>query len=373
VSQGRFKVYNTGVMITDKTREIEGAAIQALAGTPVETAILRLLLEAGDPVSARVLCDAARRMTRACFGGRILLFAPLYFSNLCVNNCLYCGFRRESRFGRTVLTPEEMSEEALALLRMGHRRILIIASEDPSPQGLQRQITAARRARAAVADGARALHLSAELAPADEKHFSELAEAGVDSYVLFQETYDRGLYARVHPEGPKHDYDFRLEAPERARRSGIPHVGLGVLLGLRDPFDEVIDLIDHARRIETSTGVPPRTVSLPRIEPAEGSDLSRHPYRPVTDAELLRMIAVVRIALPRTGIVLSSRETPLFREAALEWGVTEMSAGSRTDPGGYTSAPGECRLAQFEVQDHRGFDTMVAVLRAHGLEPCTGG
>jgi 2-iminoacetate synthase len=353
----------------DKTEEIEGAAAAVLGGAPCDLDVVRECLSSTDRSTIDALRDAAWRVTRQFFGPRILLFAPLYFSNVCVNNCLYCGFRRDNRDARrTVLSPEEVTEEARALLRMGHRRVLVIASEDPSPHGRAREIEAARCVREASLEGIRFAHVSAELAAADEDHYRNLARAGVDSYVLFQETYDRELYARVHPEGPKRDYDHRLGAPARALAAGIPHVGLGILLGLGDPYEELLSLIEHAHRIGKEFGREPRTVSLPRIEPAEGSELSRHPYRPVSDEDLLKMIAVLRLALPRTGIVLSSRETAAFRDHALEWGVTEISAGSRTDPGGYTAPPGECALAQFELQDRRGVEAMIGTLRARGLE-----
>jgi 2-iminoacetate synthase len=358
----------------DKREEIAEAAATASMGGPVDPDILRGFLSSSDPSTMEKLRAAAVDATRAVFGMRVLLFAPLYFSNVCVNNCLYCGFRRDNRAQeRIVLTPEKVTEEARALLHMGHRRVLVIASEDPSPRGRAREVEAVRRVREASLDGARFRHVSGELAAADEAHYRDLARAGVDSYVLFQETYDRAIYARVHPEGPKSDYDHRLGAPARALAAGIPHVGLGVLLGLGDPCEETLSLIRHARRIAREFGHAPRTVSLPRMEPAEGSDLSRHPYRVVSDDELLKMIAVIRIALPKTGIVLSSRETAAFRDRALGWGVTEISAGSRTDPGGYTAPPGACALAQFELQDRRGVDTVSTALRAYGLEPDMAG
>ncbi len=353
-----------------KREEFLEAGSFASRTVPPGPELLRGLLSSREPSTIGKLRASACEATRAVFGRRVLLFAPLYFSNVCVNNCLYCGFRRDNRGQvRTVLSPEEVTEEARALLAMGHRRVLVIASEDPSPRGRAREVEAVRRVRGASDGGARVRHVSAELAAAGEGHYRDLLNAGVDSYVLFQETYDRDLYARVHPDGPKRDYDWRLGAPARALAAGIPHVGLGVLLGLGDPYDETLALIDHARRIYSEFGRAPRTVSLPRMEPAEGSELSRHPYRPVSDDELLKMIAVIRIALPETGIVLSSRETAAFRDRALEWGVTEISAGSRTDPGGYTAPPGECSLAQFELQDRRGVEAIASTLRTRGLEP----
>ncbi len=332
-----------------------------------------------DPSLLDELGAVAGAARDAIHGRRIRLFAPLYYANVCVNDCLYCGFRRENRTAnRRVLSPGEIAAEAEALLEMGHRRILLVASEDPSARGRALVLDAARAVRSARHGGASASQVAMEVAPGTIADFRAMAEAGVDAYVLFQETYDRRLYGRVHVSGPKSDFDWRLGAPERALAGGIPHVGLGVLLGLGDPRREVLGLIGHARRIERRSGRPPRTVSLPRLRPAEGSDLSRHPYRPVSDELLLAAIAVVRLALPRTGIVLSSREPAALRDRALDFGVTELSAGSRTDPGGYTAerkgTPGrDVALAQFEVEDRRGFDSMVTVLRDRGYEPLLDG
>jgi 2-iminoacetate synthase len=289
-----------------------------------------------------------------------------------VNNCLYCGFRRGNpNAARRVLEPEEIEEETRILLAMGHRRILLVASEDPTPPGRELLLDAVRAVRKARVGGDAVEQVGMEVAPGDPGLFRAMAGAGVDSYTLFQETYDRTVYAAVHPDGPKRDFDRRLAAPGRALGGGIRGVGLGVLLGLSEAGKEAIALIRHARRLEMDHGVPPRTISLPRMEPADGSDLSVHPFSRVSDETLLRMIAVIRIALPETGIVLSSREPSEFRDRALEWGVTEMSAGSRADPGGYT-AQGTCALAQFELHDHRSFAEVTRMLRERGYEPRAG-
>jgi 2-iminoacetate synthase len=304
-----------------------------------------------DPDVDAALADTAGRLTQERFGPAVLLFAPLYLSNLCVNNCLYCGFRRENReVPRRVLTIEEITEEARRVLAMGHRRVLMVAAENPSVQGQRWLVEAAQALRGMREGSARIEHLGAEVAPGAPGLFQALVNAGVDAYVLFQETYDRAIYARVHPD------------------AGVRDVGMGILLGLRDPVDEMVDLITHAREIEERTGRPPRTVSLPRMRPAEGSVMSEHPPRPVTDAELLRMISVLRLALPSTGIILSSREPAELRDRALACGVTEMSAGSRTDPGGYAH-PEHAALAQFDLEDRRSLEEVAAGIRACGRVP----
>ena len=358
---------------TDKIAQIGEAAEAALQGAILSPERAASFLNDAGPEVAQALRSAASRITERFHGRRIRLFAPLYYANVCVNNCPYCGFRRENRDARRrVLAPEEIEEEAVALLGMGHRRILLVASEDPSRQGRELELEAVRRVRAARANGQGVEQIGIEVAPGEAERFRNLAAAGVDSYLLFQETYDRRLYALVHPDGPKSDFDWRLGAPERALTAGIPHVGLGILLGLGDPLEEMLAVIAHAHQIKGGVGRWPRTISLPRMEPAVGSELSRHPYREVSDEQLLRMIGVIRIALPWVGVVLSARERAEFRDRALDWGITEMSAGSRTEPGGYTAREGGA-LAQFEVQDHRNLDSVAAVLRARGYDPYTGG
>ncbi len=355
--------------LDDKIRQLAEWTESVLAGGRLSEERARAWLSDPDPAFGVALLRASARVTEATHNHTIRLFAPLYYSNVCVNNCLYCGFRRDNVHARRrILSPDEIELETRALLRMGHRRILLVASEDPSVSGRAMALAAVARARSAR-EGVHAVeHLAVEIAPGTVEDFRALAHAGVDAYVLFQETYDRAIFARVHPDGTKRDYDWRFEAPSRALEGGIPNVGLGVLVGLGDPVEETIGLIRHARRMEDASGRLPRSISLPRIEPADGSELSRHPYWSVADEQLLRMIAVIRMSLPSTGIVLSTRESAAFRDAALGWGVTEMSVGSRTDPGGY-SAPENQALAQFELQDERTLAEVASILRERGFEP----
>lgn len=358
--------------LDDKIRQLTDWTETILGGGQLTEERIRAWLTEPDPAFAVAMLRASAHVTEATHERTIRLFAPLYYSNVCVNNCLYCGFRRDNvRARRRILTPDEIEIETRALLRMGHRRVLLVASEDPSASGRSLALTAVARARAAREEGGRVEHLAVEIAPGTVEDFRELAQAGVDGYVLFQETYDRARFADVHPDGSKRNYDWRYQAPFRALIGGIGGVGLGMLIGLSDPVEETIALIRHARHIEVETGRAPRTISLPRMEPADGSELSRHPYWPVSDDEMLRMIAVLRLALPCTGIVISTRESATFRDSALGWGMTEMSVGSRTDPGGYTT-PENPAVAQFELQDERTLDEVVGILRERGYEPHLG-
>jgi 2-iminoacetate synthase len=310
------------------------------------------------------LFAAARACRERIFGRRVGLFAPLYYSNVCANDCLYCGFRRSlGPEGRRILTPEEVSGEARALASQGHRRILLIGSEDPSPRGSELALTAV----AALRQGAPEATVALEMAPRAGKDFARLADAGVTGYVLFQETYDRELYAAVHPSGPKADFDHRIDGPATAFAAGIRGLGLGVLYGLGDLVWETLALISHARELERQTGRPVATVSVPRLEPAEGVPFSQAPPRPVADDLWLRIVAVLRLALPRTDVIVSTREGQASRRASLEAGASVFSAGSRTEPGGYL-APDECR-GQFLVEDARPLAEVAADLRTQGYEP----
>jgi 2-iminoacetate synthase len=326
------------------------------------------------------LAMAGFRCRELQFGRRVGLFAPLYYSNVCVNDCLYCGFRSSlGATGRRVLNQGEIAAEAKALLAQGHRRLLLIAGEDPTPRGLalaEEAVEAVRAAgeavRAAVTPGEwssdnAGVFLAAELAPASAREFARLAARGVSAYVLFQETYDAELYPGIHPSGPKSDFANRLEAPERAAAGGISRLGLGALYGLGDPVFDTVALVAHARHLEMLFGRPVASVSAPRLEPAEGAPFSQSPSHPVSDALWLRILALLRLALPLSDLIVSTREPLLVRRESLRCGVTVFSAGSRTDPGGYGLA--DDSRAQFLVGDDRPLSEVSADLRAMGFEP----
>lgn len=341
--------------------------------------IFELLGNPREPRDDRNLLDTAAAVRGKVFGRTVRLFAPLYYSNVCANDCLYCGFRRSLGLTkRRILTPEEVAAEAAALVRHGHRDILLIASEDPSRRGLVLALDAVRAIRACVpaapepgearADaGPAEIRLSIEIAPRAAGDFAALAEAGVTGYILFQETYDPEVYRGVHPAGPKADFASRLEGPLLAAAGGISRLGLGVLFGLADPLRDTAALIAHARHLQERTGRPVASVSLPRLEPAEGVPFTARPPHPVEDFLWLRILAVLRLALPWTDVIVSTRESIDLRRRSLAAGSTVFSAGSRTDPGGY-SLPGESR-AQFQVGDERSLHEVARDLRNLGYEP----
>jgi len=344
--------------------ELNRLAAGCEAASPPALEEIARLLTAHDP-GFRLLAAAAR-VRESVFGRTVGLFAPLYYSNVCANDCVYCGFR--SSLGgtrRRVLTEAEVGSDARVLLAHGHRRILLIASEDPSPRGLALALGAVRAVRAAAGD--RVVSLALEMAPRAREDFARLAEAGVSGYILFQETYDRSLYSRVHPAGPKSDFAHRLEGPGRAFGGGIRQLGLGVLYGLGDPVFETVALVAHARELARTTGREVASVSVPRLEPAEGVEFTTHPPHPVSDDLWLRLVAVLRLALPRTDLIVSTREQAALRRASLRAGATVFSAGSRTDPGGYQT-PGRSR-EQFEVGDQRSLQDVEEDLKALGYNP----
>ncbi len=338
-----------------------------------------LLSVAPDPGFDQELAAAAYRGRETHFGRRIGLFAPLYYSNRCVNDCAYCGFRSSlGAAGRRVLTGGEIAAEARALLAQGHRRLLLIASEDPSPSGLTlaEEAVEAVRSVGEVRSGEwsgdlEGVFLAAELAPLSAKGFARLAARGISAYVLFQETYDAELYPRVHPSGPKADFGNRLDAPERAVAGGISRLGLGALYGLGDPVFETVALIAHARHLEMLFGRPVASVSAPRLEPAEGAPLSQSPPHPVSDALWLRILSLLRLALPLSDLIVSTRESREMRRESLRSGATVFSAGSRTDPGGYAMA--DDSRAQFLIGDERPLAEVGAELKTMGFEPSPAG
>lgn len=299
------------------------------------------------------------------FARRIVLFAPLYMSNVCVNNCLYCGFRRDNALlERRILGSEEVRAEAKAIAAMGHQTVLIVAGEHPEyagPRAIAEDIVSVRKI-AAIRD------IKVEAMPMSVAGYRQLYEAGAGAVVLYQETYDRATYAQAHPAGPKANYEWRLAALERAIEAGFRRVGLGILVGLGEVAFDAAMLVGHARAIRTRFGIWPSTVSLPRLQPAEAAPWSTAPPHPVSDAELIRLVALIRVALPEVGIVLSTRECPALRDRLLTLGigVTHLSAGSRTGVGGYTQGSSD---GQFSIQDERPVSEVVECLKNAGYEP----
>ncbi|MBI4374307.1 MAG: 2-iminoacetate synthase ThiH [Deltaproteobacteria bacterium] len=300
----------------------------------------------------------ATLMTRQRFGRTIQLYAPLYLSNECIDICKYCGFSLENKITRKTLSVEETLKEAEYLLRQGFRHLLLVSGEHPrivSPKYLK-EIASELKPKLAS--------LAIEVAPFAEEDYRELSGAGVDGVVIYQETYDRTRYQEIHLAGPKKSYDRRLQAPESAARSGMRRIGMGILVGLSDWREDLARLIQHVREMKKKYWQTEFTVSLPRLRPCAGNYLAPSP---VPDDEYLEMICRVRLALPDVGIILSTRESPEFRDQLISAGVTHMSAGSKTEPGGYLNPEGA--EPQFEIEDRRSAAEVAAAISAKGYEP----
>ena len=328
-----------------------------------------------------VIAQASRALTLQNFGRTMRLFAPLYLSNECINNCRYCGFSRDNPILRVTLDVGEVVTEAQHLARQGFRQILLVAGEHPKFAG-----------RDYLAECVRALapdfsSISIEVGPMETEDYVPIVEAGAEGLVVYQETYSRGIYSEMHTSGPKRDFNFRLDCVERGYTAGFRRLGVGALIGLSRWQDEAIALAAHLEYLFKRCWQAQISVSLPRLRPAAGG------FRPLfamTDRELVQLVCALRISFPQLGIVLSTREHAALRDSLASIGVTMMSAGSHTEPGGYTRqgrehlhrtvrgrivAPeyqdGEVELAtgQFEISDERSPAEIAALLRRRGLEP----
>jgi 2-iminoacetate synthase len=327
------------------------------------------------------MAQASRELTLQNFGRTMRLFAPLYLSNECINNCRYCGFSRDNPILRVTLSVEEVVAEARHLSRAGFRQILLVAGEHP--KFVSRDYLA-ECVRALAPDFS---SIAIEVGPMEMQDYIPIVNAGADGLVVYQETYNRGVYAELHTAGPKRDFNFRLECAERGYAAGFRRLGIGALFGLSRWQDEAIALAAHLEYLFKHCWQAQITVSLPRLRPAAGG------FRPlfsVSDRELAQLVCALRITFPQVGIVLSTRERALLRDSLVSLGVTTMSAGSHTEPGGYTRqgskhlhrtvrgrivAPdfqdGEDQLAtgQFEISDERSPAEIAETLRRRGFEP----
>jgi 2-iminoacetate synthase len=354
-----------------RIREILGRAV---AHKGLDEADLPALMALRDPDLLDELFHAAKRVKEEIYGRRIVLFAPLYVSNLCGNECLYCAFRASNRaLPRRALGQAELAAEVRRLLRQGHKRVVLVAGEAYPAEGLDYVLKAIRTVYA-TREGTDAIRrVNVNIAPLDLEDFRRLRDAEIGTYQLFQETYHRGTYAAMHPSGLKADFDWRLGCMDRAMLAGIDDVGIGALFGLHDWRFELLALLRHARHLEDRFGCGPHTISVPRIEPAAGSEASEHPPFAVTDADFRKLIAILRLAVPYTGLILSTRERPEVRREAFHLGISQISAGSRTNPGGYGEDGEEGEGAQFSLGDHRSLDEVVRDLAETGFIPsfCT--
>lgn len=331
------------------------------------------LMAVSSPELTERLFDAAKAVKDAIYGRRVVFFAPLYFSNLCHNECVYCAYRHSNReLKRRVLSQEEIAAETAALVDQGHKRVLLIGGEAASGKDFDYILESIATVYGVKRGKGEIRRLNVNIAPLAIPEFTALKASGIGTYQLFQETYHRETYKAVHVGGRKTDFDWRVSAIDRAMEAGIDDVGLGPLLGLYDWRFETLALMQHIAHLEDAFGVGCHTISVPRMEPAVGSDMASHPPHAVSDADFKKLVAILRLAVPYTGIILSTREGPEMRRAAFDLGVSQISGGSRTNPGGYTDEIHE-DAAQFLLGDHRPLDEVIRDVAALGYTPsfCT--
>ena len=334
------------------------------------------ILHTEDPELVNEIFNTAKYVKTEIYGNRLVLFAPLYVSNLCNNECLYCAFRRSNKeLKRKVLTQDEIRTETGKLLEQGHKRVLLVAGESYPKEGLNYIFKSIETVYSVKTDRANIRRINVNIAPLNVDEFKTLKTYNIGTYQLFQETYHEETYKKLHLAGPKKDYHYRLEAIDRAFEAGFQDVGIGILFGLYDWKYEVLALLSHIKHLESKFGIGPHTISLPRIEPASGSDLSSAPPYPVSDDDFKKIIAVLRLAVPYTGMILSTRETAEMRRAAFDLGISQISAGSKTNPGGYTHDDTEenCE-SQFFLGDTRPLKSVIEDMTDKGYVPsfCTG-
>ncbi len=338
---------------------------------PEEVAILA---NVQNPDLLHQIFETARSIKEEIYGKRLVLFAPLYISNLCGNECLYCAFRaRNTAIHRRALNQEEVARETRTLIDQGHKRILLVAGESYPREGFQYILDSIATIYATRHNHGEIRRVNVNIAPLTVDEFRQLKAAQIGTYQLFQETYHRPTYAKVHVGGRKQDYDWRITAIDRAMEAGIDDVGIGVLFGLADWRFEILALMQHIRHLEDTFGVGPHTISVPRLEPASGTDLASSPPNPVSDDDFRKIIAILRLAVPYTGIILSTREGPQMRGESYALGISQISAGSRTNPGGYADHE-DYDASQFALGDHRPLDEVIRSIAELGYIPsfCTG-
>jgi len=333
-----------------------------------------VLLACEIPEKLDEVYKLAQQIKKDFYGNRIVLFAPLYLSNYCVNGCVYCPYHMKNKhIARKKLTQEEIVKEVTALQDMGHKRLAIEAGEDPVNNPIEYILECINTIYSIKHKNGAIRRVNVNIAATTVENYRKLKEAGIGTYILFQETYHKESYEQLHPTGPKHDYAYHTEAMDRAMEGGIDDVGLGVLFGLDKYKYEFAGLLMHAEHLEAVHGVGPHTISVPRICSADDIDASTF-ENAISDEIFQKIVAVIRISVPYTGMIISTRESQRSREKVLALGVSQISGGSRTSVGGYaTEELPEENSAQFDVSDHRSLDEIVAWLLKLGYIPsfCT--
>ena len=357
--------------------EIQHIIARAREAQGLEPAEVAALIQVEDDELLEEMFLAAREIKERIYGKRMVFFAPLYISNHCVNDCVYCAYHSSNReLPRKKLTMEEIKEEVRILEELGHKRIALETGEHPKECPIDYVLEAMETIYGVREANGNIRRINVNIAATTVENYRKLKEAGIGTYVLFQETYHHDTYARMHPRGPKSDYLWHLTAMDRAMEGGIDDVGIGVLFGLFDYRFEVMGMLMHARHLDETCGVGPHTLSVPRLRPAADINLETFPHL-VSDHDFRKIIAVLRMAVPYTGMIMSTRELPGFRDELFALGISQISAGSCTGVGGYAEQVHGCETcgttAQFVVGDDRSPEELILGLCESGYIPsyCT--
>jgi len=356
-----------------QVRDIIAKSLDKNRLNPDEMAVL---LNATNPDIIEEIKEGARTLKKRIYGNRIVLFAPLYIGNDCINNCTYCGFRKSNLdVVRKTLTMNELQKEVTALEDRGHKRLILVYGEHPKYDAdfihdTVRKVYETKSGKGEI----RRVNINA--APFDVDGFRRIKEAGIGTFQVFQETYHQKTYESVHPSGLKANYLWRLFAFDRAMEAGIDDVGMGALMGLYDHKFEALAMLYHTIHLEEKFGVGPHTISFPRIEPAIGTDYANHPPYQVSDADFMKMIAIIRLAVPYTGMILTAREPVALRNEAIGYGISQIDAGSNIGIGAYsqTDEISDDKKSQFVLSDNRSLDQVIGELCDADFLPsfCTG-
>ena len=332
-----------------------------------------VLLACDNKEKIAEIYDLAEQIKKDFYGNRIVMFAPLYLSNYCVNGCLYCPYHQKNKhIGRKKLTQQEVEKEVVALQDMGHKRLAIEAGEDPVNNPIEYILDCIKTIYSVKHKNGAIRRVNVNIAATTVENYKKLKEAGIGTYILFQETYHKESYEYLHPTGPKHNYAYHTEAMDRAMDGGIDDVGIGVLFGLDKYRYEFAGLLMHAEHLEAVHGVGPHTISVPRVKPADDIDPNDFDNS-LSDEMFCKIAACIRIAVPYTGMIISTRESPQVREKIIRLGVSQISGGSRTSVGGYCEKEMPHDTEQFDVSDNRTLDEVVNWLMTAGYIPsfCT--
>ena len=353
---------------------IEEILAKAEEGKGISHREAAVLIEVEDKDIEERIFDIARRLKERIYGNRIVMFAPLYLSNYCVNGCVYCPYHAKNRtIPRRKLTQEEIRREVIALQDMGHKRLALETGEHPLQSPIEYVLESIDTIYSIHHKNGAIRRVNVNIAATTVENYTKLKDAGIGTYILFEETYDREAYERLHPTGPKSNWAYHTEAMDRAMLGGIDDVGVGALFGLSNYRYDVVGILMHAEHLEARFGVGPHTISVPRIRPADDIDPKDFPDA-VTDEVFRRIVAVLRIAVPYTGMIVSTRESKRSRELVLDVGVSQLSGGSKTSVGGYAEGVEDAEeSAQFDISDNRTLDEIIAWLLELGYLPsfCT--